>query len=468
MKNGKRQLLLINPANPYRKGYRLRRESKQPPLGLGIVASLTPGDWSIRIVDENFREHRFREADLVGITAMTATAGRAYEIAAEYRSRGIPVVLGGIHGSAMPEEAGRFVDSVVIGEAEGAWPALLEDFNRGQLKKEYRSGLTDISHALPARHDLFHPGYLFAAVQTSRGCPMDCEFCSVPSFNGHRYRLRDPERVIDEIASLTHRMIYFVDDNIIGYNRAAEEHAAGIFEGMIRRNLKKEWFAQASLNIAEKPELLKLAARSGCRMLLIGIEAENEAALTDSNKKVNLRLGVDSYAKAYRMIHRAGINVLGAFIYGMESDTPEALRRRTRYILSSSVDVIQASVMTPLPGTRLFEKMKNEGRLLIDRFPEGWQHFHFSDVVFRPGNMTSEELARETDAAYQEICRMGTLRKRFLRTLWNTRSLRSAVWGWNSNLNYRAVGLEKATECRYGEPACPASQPAADKPAGRP
>ncbi len=451
MKPEKKRLLLINPANLYRKGYRLRLESRQVPLGLGIVASLTPDDWSVRIIDENFREHRFREADLVGITAMTATANRAYEIAAQYRAKNIPVVLGGIHGSSMPEEASRFVDSVVIGEAEGAWQQLLRDFRQGSLKPRYEGGLSDITGSPPARHDLFHPGYLFASIQTSRGCPMDCEFCSVPDFNGHRYRLRDAGLVVDEIASVPHRMIYFVDDNIIGYSKTAEDHAAEIFEGMIRRNLKKEWFAQASLNIAEKPELLKLAARSGCRMLLIGFEAENEAALLDSNKKVNLKLGVGSYAKAFRRIHREGISVLGAFIFGMESDTPDAIRRRTDYILSSSVDVTQASVMTPLPGTRLFNRYRDEGRLLSQDFPASWQHFHFSDVVFRPQHMTPQELAEGADAAYRRICRMGTLRKKFLRTLWNTRSLRSAVWAWNSNLNYRSVGLEKPSHYRYGE-----------------
>jgi radical SAM superfamily enzyme YgiQ (UPF0313 family) len=280
---------------------------------------------------------------------------------------------------------------------------------------------------------------------------MDCEFCSVPAFNGHRYRLRDAKAVVDEIASVPHPMLYFVDDNIIGYNREAEEHAAAIFEEMIRRNLKKEWFAQASLNIIEKPELLKLARRSGCRMLLIGIEAETDDALRDSNKKVNLRLGVDNYRKAFRMIHRHGIVVLGAFIYGMDSDTPETLKNRTRYILSSSVDVTQASVMTPLPGTRLFDKFKKEDRLICHDFPKDWQHFHFSDVVFKPTNMTPQELAESTNRAYREICSTGTLRRKFIRTLWNTRSLRSAVWAWNSNLNYRSVGMEKPSAYQYGE-----------------
>ncbi len=443
------RLLLINPANSYRKGYLLRRESKQAPLGLGIVASLTPPGWNIKILDENFREFRYRDADLVGITAVTASVNRAYEIAALYREKGIPVVLGGIHASSMPEEALRYVDSVVIGEAEGSWPKLLEDFENGRLRQIYTSGLSDLKNALPARHDLFHPGYYFASIQTSRGCPMDCEFCSVPSFNGNKYRLRDPKSVVDEIASVPHSLLYFVDDNLIGYNKNAEDHAAAIFEGMIRRNLKKEWFAQTSLNIIEKPELLKLARKSGCRMLLIGIEAENDEALKDSNKKVNLRLGVDNYKKAFRMIHRHGIAVLGAFIYGMDSDTPEALENRTRYILSSSVDVTQASVMTPLPGTRLFEKIKQEGRLLCRDFPKDWQHFHFSDVVFNPCRMTPKELAESTNRAYREICSMSTLRKKFIRTWWNTRSLRSAVWAWNSNLNYRSVGLEKPSEYRY-------------------
>ena len=446
-----KRLLLINPANTYRKGYLLRRESKQAPLGLGIVASLTPSDWRIKIADENFRDFSYSEADLVGITAVTATVYRAYEIAALYREKGIPVVLGGTHASAIPEEALQYVDSVVIGEAEGSWDRLIRDFDAGKLQRTYVSGLSDLKNVPPARHDLFHPAYLFASIQTSRGCPMDCEFCSVPSFNGHQYRLRDPKQVVDEIASVPHSLLYFVDDNLIGYNKIAEDHAVEIFEGMLARNLKKEWFAQASLNIIEKPGILKLAARSGCRMLLIGMEAENAEALKDSNKKVNLRLGVDNYEKAFRMIHQYGIVVLGAFIYGMESDTVETLRNRTRYILSSSIDVTQASVMTPLPGTRLYEKFRKEERLVCHDFPKDWQHFHFSDVVFRPLLMTPKELADSTNHAYREICSMWNLRKKFIRTLWNTRSLRSAVWAWNSNLNYRSVGLERPSEYQYGE-----------------
>jgi radical SAM superfamily enzyme YgiQ (UPF0313 family) len=355
----------------------------------------------------------------------------------------------------MPEEALQYVDAVVVGEAEGTWKTVLEDAENGCLKKIYRSGLADLGTIPAARHDLFHPGYLFASVQTSRGCPMNCDFCSVPAFNGHKYRLRSPEAVLDEIEAVPHHMIYFVDDNIVGYNEEAEAHARAIFEGMIRRNIKKEWFAQTSLNIAEKPEMLRLAARSGCRMLLIGIEAEDPEALKDTNKKLNLKLGVDSYKKAFRTIHRHGIVVLGAFIFGMDTDTPLSLEKRTNYILRSSVDVTQASVMTPLPGTRLYDKLKAENRILCNDFPRDWQHFHFSDVVFNPRGMSPEMLAKCTDTAYKKICSMPVIRKKFLRTLWNTRSLRSAVWAWNSNLNYRSVGLEKPSNYIYKKPGEP-------------
>lgn len=200
-----KRLILINPANTYRKGYLLRRESKQVPLGLGIIAALTPADWKVKILDENFREFQFREADLVGITAVTASVNRAYEIAAVYREKGIPVVIGGIHASALPDEALQYADAVVIGEAEGSWNNLIRDFESGNLQKIYRSDLTDLKNLPPARHDLFHPAYLFASIQTSRGCPMNCDFCSVPSFNGHKYRLRDVNAVLDEIGSVSRR-----------------------------------------------------------------------------------------------------------------------------------------------------------------------------------------------------------------------------------------------------------------------
>lgn len=427
----------------------MRKESRQVPLGLGIVAALTPPGWKIVLLDENFKEFKFREADLVGITAFTSTANRAYEIAKVYRDKGIPVVMGGIHASAMAHEALNYVDAVVVGEAEASWPQLIADFEAGKLQNLYKGSIPDFAKSPVPRHDLFHPAYYFASVQTSRGCPMDCDFCSVPSFNGHKYRLRDVEGILDELQSLPQKLVYFVDDNLIGYNKTAEDHAIALFKGMIARGLKKEWFAQVSLNIAEKPEVLKLAAKSGCRLLLIGIEAEKAEQLHDTNKRLNLKLGTDSYASAFRAIHQAGIGVLGAFIFGMESDTPKSLDERATYIIRSSVDVVQSSVMTPLPGTRLYDKMKNEDRIICTEFPKHWQHFHFSDVVFKPLKMTPQELAMGVNKVYGRICSSKTIRIKFLRTLWNTKSLRTAIWAYNSNLNYQKVAFEKPSAYDY-------------------
>lgn len=443
------RLILINPANTWRRGFLLRNESRQAPLGLGIVAALTPPEWKIKILDENFRKFRFQPADLVGITSFTSTITRAYEIADLYRQQGIPVVIGGIHASAMPVEALNHCDAVVVGEAESTWPQVIADFHAGKLQKIYHGTFGDMKLSPRPRHDLFHPGYYFASVQTSRGCPMDCEFCSVPSFNGHKYRLREVNQILDELESLPHKLIYFVDDNIIGYGQLAEQHARSLFQGMIDRKLNKEWFAQTSLNIAEKPDLLQLAAKAGCRMVLIGIEAEKPAQLKDANKRLNLKMGVDVYRQSFRTIHKAGIAILGAFIYGLDSDTPADIRNRTRYIMRSSVDVTQASILTPLPGTRLFENYSKNQRLLINQFPEGWKHFHFTDVVFNPVKMTPEQLAREVTRAYRHLLSKRYLCFSFIRTWWNTRSLRTAVWAWNSNLNYKSLALERPVSFSY-------------------
>lgn len=439
----KNKLLLINPANQYRKGFLKRIQSKQSPLGLGIIAALTPDDFRIKIWDENFRPFREVEADLVGITTFTSTAARAYEIADLYRAKGIPVVMGGIHVSSLPEEALEHADAVVIGEAEEIWHQVISDFKQNKLKGIYRGGLTDMLQSPIPRHDLFHPGYIFGSIQTSRGCPMDCEFCSVPAFNGHKYRLRSVESIISEMKLIPQKLIYFVDDNIIGYGHEAEQHAEKLFRAMIDNNLNKEWFAQASLNIAEKPRLLKLASEAGCRMLLIGIEAEKEEQLKESNKRLNLKKGVSSYKGAFRTIHKAGIAVLGAFIFGMDSDKPQDLYNRAKFIMRSAVDVTQASILTPLPGTRLFDKLKGEGRLHTPEGVSKWQYFHFGDVVFSPKQMTSDELAMHMQRIYKRITSLHNLRLHFIRTLWNTKNIRTAIWAWNSNINYRYALTEK-------------------------
>jgi radical SAM superfamily enzyme YgiQ (UPF0313 family) len=436
-----RKLLLINPVNPHRVGLTINPSSRFPPLGLGIVAALTPAHWDITIIDENFEPFAFREADLVGLTAFTASVTRAYEIARMYRNKCIPTVLGGIHASMVPDEALQRVDSVVIGEAEGVWTQVIADFEKGKMQRVYQGEWLDLQEMPQARHELFHSHYMFGSIQTARGCPMDCEFCSVTAFNGHRYRQRPVDDVLDELEAMPQKMIFFVDDNIIGYGRQAAERALRLFKGIIDRGIKKDWFCQASMNFADDDEVLAYAAKSGCRMVFLGVEAENIDALSETNKKLNIRMGIDAYKGVFRRINRHGIAVLGAFIYGMDSDTPETLRHRTNYILKSGVDVMQTTYLTPLPGTRLFNKLRDEERLLYTNFPEDWVHFDMTEVIHHPRLMKPQELKEAMAESSRRLYSRRTLRRKFLKTWCATRSLTTAMWAYSSNKNYRNVAF---------------------------
>jgi radical SAM superfamily enzyme YgiQ (UPF0313 family) len=432
-----KKLLLINPVNIARVGLTINKSSRFPPLGLGIVAALTPNDWVVKIIDENFTEFTYQEADLVGITAFTASVNRAYEIAKIYRDKNIPVIMGGIHASLQSEEAVTYVDSVVVGEAEDIWNRVIEDFESKNLQKIYISEKIDLIKMPQASHDLFDKRYLFGSIQTARGCPMDCEFCSVPSFNGHTYRQRPIEDVLDELEKIPQKMIFFVDDNIIGYGKSASKRALDLFKGIIERGIKKEWFCQASLNFADDEEILKYAAKSGCRMVFLGLEAENIESLKDANKKLNIKMGVNSYENAFKKINKYGIAVLGAFIYGLDSDTSEILYNRTNYIINSGVDVIQTTFLTPLPGTRLFNTMLKEGRLLHTNFPLDWNYFDMTEAIFKPKLMEPAELSLSMDKCNADVGKV--IWKKFFKTLIATRNFKTAMWALSSNINYQNV-----------------------------
>jgi radical SAM superfamily enzyme YgiQ (UPF0313 family) len=442
-----RKLVLVNPVNPARMGLTVNKSSRFPPLGLGVVAALTPEQWDVTLLDENWEPFTYRDADpstssgpdLVGITAFTASANRAYEIATIYRKRGAPVVMGGIHASMCTEEALRFVDAVVVGEAETAWPQVIADVETGRLQRVYRGEWTDLAGLPCPRRDLFHAGYMFASVQTSRGCPMDCEFCSVTAFNGRRYRRRPPEEVLDELETIPQKMLFFVDDNIIGYGKESREQALAIFRGMVKRKLDKWWFCQASLNFADDDEVLYWAGRAGCKMVFLGLEAEEVDALAEVNKRLNLRRGVESYERAFRRIHRAGIAVLGAFIFGMDGDTPEKLRHRAEYMVRSGVDVMQKTFLTPLPGTRLFDQLQDEGRLLYTDFPRDWERYDMGEVVHRPLGLTPGALVQVMGQSGRRMYAWPVLACKALRTLWETRDPMAAMFAWQSNVNYRTV-----------------------------
>jgi radical SAM superfamily enzyme YgiQ (UPF0313 family) len=419
----------------------MNRSSRFPPLALGIIASLTPDNWDIEIIDENFSQFKYKKCDLVGITACTASANRAYGISKIYKDKNIPVIMGGIHASFRVDEAIQYVDAVVVGEAEGAWSQVITDFKSNKLKKIYKSKEIDLSHMPIPRHDLFDKRYFLGAIQTSRGCPMDCEFCSVTAFNGHTYRQRPIEDVLNELEIMPKRRIFFLDDNIIGYGKKASERALKLFKGMIERKIKKEWMCQASLNFADDEEVLKYAAKSGCKTVVLGLEAQNTESLEEANKKLNLRMGIKNYEEIFKKINKHGIAVIGAFIYGFDSDTPGILSKRTDYITRSVIDAIQTTFLTPLPGTRLFDKMQKENRLLYKNFPADWDYFDGNEVVFKPKLMNKKEL---TLSMYKCDVKIGkAILKKFYKTLFATRSIITSAWALITNINYQNVRRNK-------------------------
>ena len=442
----RKKLILINPVNLSRTGFSVNHSSRFPPLSLGVVAALTPKNWDVDIIDENFDEFSFREADLVGITAFTSAANRAYEIAAIYREKKIPVVMGGIHASMCFEEASKYVDAVVVGEVESVWDAVIADTLAGNLKPIYKGLWHGLEQVKEPRRDLYSKEYLFASVQTSRGCPLDCDFCSVSAFNGLRYRRRPPSDVLDELEAIPEKLIFFVDDNIIGYGRKNRQMALELFKGMVDRGIDKHWFCQASINVADDEEILHWAAKSGCRMIFLGIEAEDSDALTDVNKKLNIkRGGSDAYEQIFERIHDAGIAVLGAFIFGMDQDTPDKLVSRVQYMLDSSVDVMQATALTPLPGTRLFSRLKEEGRLLYTNFPQDWDRYNLTEVVHKPVHMNPEEFSEIMRECLKNLYDPLVLKAKARQTLKYTGRWDATEFAYQSNKNYRDIAIAEST-----------------------
>jgi radical SAM superfamily enzyme YgiQ (UPF0313 family) len=398
------KLYLIHPdPNYYERQESKERKSLFPPLGLLQVAGLTPPDIEIKLTDEAVEDIDFDyPANLVGISFNTASAIRAFDIAKEFRKRGAKVVMGGAHPSMMPEECAQYADAVCIGEAECYWTRLLEDAEKGNLQKFYRcEGFPPLQGVPFPRRDLLDPQKyaVFYTVQTTRGCPYNCEFCSVTRFFGRTYRTRPVEEVIREVEQLSGKIIIFVDDNILGNPNYAKE----LFKALIP--LKKIWLSQGSINMTKDEELLRLAVRSGCRGLFIGFESISEEALREAGKKHNI---VQEYRDAIRRLHNAGIAIIGAFIFGFDSDDKDVFKRTVDFVYKERIDLPQFSILTPLPGTALYEKMEKEGRI----FSKDWSKYTGNHCVYYPKNMTPEELEAGLEWAYKEMCNFLPLLRR--------------------------------------------------------
>jgi radical SAM superfamily enzyme YgiQ (UPF0313 family) len=384
------RLYLINPCNPLVnivkvKESRWNRYRVWKPLSLMVLAGLTPPEWEISIVDENLGAPDYPampRPDLVGITAFTSQANRAYEVATHFRRLGVPVVMGGIHATMCLEEVMEHVDAVVTGEAEGIWLEVLEDARQGSLKRRYDGGLAEINDVPFARHDLLATGYAIGAIQTTRGCPLNCSFCSVTAFNGSHYRQRPIPDVVREFQLVREKHVLVVDDNLIGTRPEHIARAKHLFRAMAQANLRKEWVAQATINFADDEELLALAAKAGCGGVFIGFESPAPEGLLQLGKKFNLLKGRD-FRASVRRIQRHKILVAGSFIIGSDIDKPGIGKRIAEVATQYGVDNLNVLFLTPLPGTRLWDQMKAEDRIALDAFPEDWKYYTLTFPVAR-------------------------------------------------------------------------------------
>ncbi|MGQ9455272.1 MAG: B12-binding domain-containing radical SAM protein [Armatimonadota bacterium] len=365
-----------------------------PPLSLMTVAALTPGDVEVEIVDESVQDIDFQSTgDLIGVTATTAGANRAYEIADRFRELGKTVVIGGVHATALPEEAAGHADAVVIGEAEGKWPELIKDFQRGRLRKFYASETRPDPAEIPVpRRDLINlRNYLLAdTVQTTRGCPYNCSFCSVTSFFGGTYRARPVGRVVEEVRNLSGRLIVFVDDNIIGQPSYARE----LFSAL--RPLGKRWVGQASLTILKYPDLVKMAAESGCVGLFVGMESLSDDTLKHIGKRINR---IQDYERAIELLHDVGIGLVASFMFGFDEDGEDVFEKTVDFVERSGIDAVQLSILTPFPGTTLYEEFSRQGRIT----ERCWSLYDGSHVVYKPARMSPVVLLEGLRWAYKRI-----------------------------------------------------------------
>lgn len=374
-----------------------------PPLNLATLAALTPPEHKVAIDDGCLGPvAATRSADLVAITAMSAQAPAAYALADQYRARGIPVVLGGIHPSMCPDEAAGHADAVVLGEADRLWADLLQDFGNGKMKSRYHDPEPiDMAKIALPRRDLLDPkGYvIFNSVQTTRGCPFNCNFCSVTTMSGVKYRFRPTEKVVEELRNLDGRFIYFVDDNIIGNPRRAKE----LFKAFLP--LKLGWASQVTVNFARDPELMRLARESGCYGVFIGFETFSNKSIRDAGKGVNRP---DEYLRDIRRIHAAGIKVWGSFIFGFDNDALDVFRETLDFIEESGMEFAQFSLLTPLPGTALFRQFEEEQRIVH----RDWSKYDLGSIVFNHPLLSAERLHFEKNHAWRRFYSIRSIIKR--------------------------------------------------------
>ncbi len=399
------RILLVKPRWFVHGGqYRYLENIRFTPLSLGILAALSDGH-EVKIVDGDWQsmpiEDRF---DLVGITTTTFTSERAYSLAREFRRRGAKVVLGGVHPSILPEECREHADAIVVGEAEYVWQDVLRDAEKGALKRVYRAERpTDMNDVPFPRRDLLDEPPWLACVQATRGCPNSCRYCYLPSTPWSRHRKRAVELVVEEIRSLSQKMLFFVDDNLF----ADRDYALRLFRAIAP--LKKSWVIQAPTTIGDDEELLDAMAEAGCFDAQVGFQSVNKASLQWASVGHNR---VEKYRGLVEKLHERKILVTAFLMFGFDSDGPDIFDSTVAMAKGIGVDDANLYILTPYPGTPLYVQFEREGRLLEgkSRTQFGWAH-----AVFRPKRMAPEELERGVQCAYDRL--YPHFRKRLVRAL---------------------------------------------------
>jgi radical SAM superfamily enzyme YgiQ (UPF0313 family) len=401
------RITLISPRGPlYRhRGGIWKKTMRYAPLTLTTLASLVPREIpaEVCIIDEGVDEIHLDRigGDLVGIGAITGTAPRSYEISAHLRKRGIPVVLGGVHPTLLPEEAARHADSIVVGYAEESWPQLLRDFVSGQLKRRYDQSPDLKLENLPFPHRQMFDSRLFNVAETieaTRGCVHQCDFCVVPAAWGKPLQ-KPVADVVADLKQMGARRVIFLDLNLISDIFYARE----LFAALIPLNIL--WGGLATTTIAWNDDLLDLAARSGCRGLLIGFESVNQNSLNEAKKGFNMR---QNYRDVARRIHDHGIAIMGCFVFGLDNDTLDSFDETVTLVMEARIDLPRYAIATPFPATGLYKRLKAAGRILT----EDWSLYDGQHVVFRPSHMTADELLRNTRRAWKETYSYKSITKR--------------------------------------------------------
>jgi radical SAM superfamily enzyme YgiQ (UPF0313 family) len=435
------RLYLINPSNPLInivrvKESRWNRYRVWKPLSLMVLAGLTPREWEISIIDENLGMPNYESMprpDLVGITSFTSQANRAYEVAGYFRRLGVPVVIGGIHATMCQDEVAAHVDSIVTGEAENVWSRVLEDARHGRLRPRYEGGRAELRNIPIARHDLLDQQYALGAIQTTRGCPLNCSFCSVTAFNGAHYRQRPIPDVIREFRMIREKRVLVVDDNLIGVRPEHITRAKDLFRAMIEADLRKEWVAQATINFADDEELMSLAEKAGCSGVFIGFESLDPGKLLELGKKFSLLKDRD-FRASVRRIQRHKILVVGSFIIGLDVDEPGIGKRIAEVADRYGVDNLNALFLTPLPGTRLWNRMKSEGRIPLDTFPDDWKYYTLTFPVARYKHLSLDDIIREMHSCNDAFYSVPSIVRRVWSSVWRRHKPFLNLVG---NLSYR-------------------------------